>query len=131
MSAPVRHRRFAISLAGILLVTLPLCAFEVLGSASKSKVPDSWSVSYKPLRLVNGSPIVFHVVSPEPLKSLAGKWLEHEVFFSSDSRAKVWYGLAGASLETRPGNHSLDLKGIAATGKDLSFQKQIVIGKGK
>jgi murein DD-endopeptidase MepM/ murein hydrolase activator NlpD len=81
--------------------------------------------------LVNGSPIVFHVVSPEPLKSLDGKWLEHEVFFSSDSRGKVWYGLAGASLEIRPGNHSLELKGVAATGKDLSFQEQIAVGKGK
>jgi hypothetical protein len=131
MSAPVRHRRFAISLAGILLVTLPLCAFEVPGSASKSKAPDSWSVSYKPLRVVNGSPIAFHVVSPEPLKSLVGKWLEHEVFFSSNSQGKVWCGLAGASLETRPGNHSLELKGVTTAGKDLSSQKQIVVGKGK
>jgi murein DD-endopeptidase MepM/ murein hydrolase activator NlpD len=131
ISAPAWRRRFAISLAGILLATLPVCAVEVQGTTSKSKAADSWSVSYKPLRLVNGSPIVFHVVSPEPLKSLAGKWLEHEVFFSSDSQGKVWYGLAGASLETRPGNHSLELKGVAATGKDLSFQKQIVIGKGK
>ena len=118
-------------LAGILLNLLPLWAFEAPGTTSKAKAADSWSVSYKPLRLVNGSPIVFHVVSPEPLKSLDGKWLEHEVFFSSDSRGKVWYGLAGASLEIRPGNHSLELKGVAATGKDLSFQEQIAVGKGK
>ena len=118
-------------LAGILLNLLPLLAFEAPGTTSKAKAADSWSVSYKPLRLVNGSPIVFHVVSPEPLKSLDGKWLEHEVFFSSDSRGKVWYGLAGASLEIRPGNHSLELKGVAATGKDLSFQEQIAVGKGK
>jgi murein DD-endopeptidase MepM/ murein hydrolase activator NlpD len=118
-------------LAGILVNLLPLWAFEAPGTTSKAKAADSWSVSYKPLRLVNGSPIVFHVVSPEPLKSLDGKWLEHEVFFSSDSRGKVWYGLAGASLEIRPGNHSLELKGVTATGKDLSFQKQIAVGKGK
>ena len=118
-------------LAGILLNLLPLWAFEAPGTTSKAKAADSWSVSYKPLRLVNGSPIVFHVVSPEPLKSLDGKWLEHEVFFASDSQAKVWYGLAGASLEIRPGNHSLELKGVTATGKDLSFQKHIAVGKGK
>jgi murein DD-endopeptidase MepM/ murein hydrolase activator NlpD len=118
-------------LAGILLNLLPLRAFEAPGTTSKAKAADSWSVSYKPLRLVNGSPIVFHVVSLEPLKSLDGKWLEHEVFFSSDSRGKDWYGLAGASLEIRPGNHSLELKGVTATGKDLSFQKQIAVGKGK
>jgi murein DD-endopeptidase MepM/ murein hydrolase activator NlpD len=118
-------------LAGILLNLLPLLAFEAPGTTSKAKAADSWSVSHKPLRLVNGSPIVFHVVSPEPLKSLDGRWLEHEVFFSSDSQAKVWYGLAGASLEIRPGNHSLELTGVTATGKELSFQKQIAIGKGK
>jgi murein DD-endopeptidase MepM/ murein hydrolase activator NlpD len=131
ISAPAWRRRFAISLAGLLLATLPVCAIEVQGTTSKTKAADSWSVSYKPLRLVNGSPIAFHVVSPEPLKSLAGKWLEHEVFFSSDSQGKVWYGLAGASLETGPGNHSLELKGITTAGKDLSFQKQIAVGKGK
>ena len=131
ISAPAWRRSSAISLAGILLATLPLCAVEVQGTTSKTKAADSWSVNYTPLRLVNGSPIVFHVVSPEPLKSLDGKWLEHEVFFSSDSRGKVWYGLAGASLEIRPGNHSLELKGVTATGKDLSFQKQIAVGKGK
>jgi murein DD-endopeptidase MepM/ murein hydrolase activator NlpD len=118
-------------LAGILLNALPLCAFEAQSARSKTKAADSWAVSYKPLRLVNGSPIVFHVVSPEPLKSLAGKWLEHEVYFSSDPRGRVWYGLAGASLETRPGNHSLELKGVTEAGKDLSFQKQIAVGKGK
>src|SRR5580700_1189876 len=118
-------------LAGILVNLLPLWAFEAPGTTSKAKAPDSWSVSYKPLRVVNGSPIAFHVVSPEPLKSLDGKWLEHEVFFSSDSQGKVWYGLAGASLEIRPGNHSLELKGVTATGKDLTFQKQFAVDKGK
>jgi len=53
------------------------------------------------------------------------------VFFSSDSRGNVWYGIAGASLETHPGHYPLELKGATASGKEPSFQKQIVVGKGK
>jgi len=88
-------------------------------------------VRWQPTRPVNGSPVVFRVTSPEQLKSLSGKWLEHEVFFSSDAQGTVWYGIAGASLETRPGNYPLELKGVTAAGKDRSFQKRVAVGKGK
>jgi murein DD-endopeptidase MepM/ murein hydrolase activator NlpD len=98
---------------------------------SKAKATDSWSVTWQPVRPVNGSPLVFHVSSPEPLKSLSGRWLEHDVFFSPDPGGKGWYGIAGASLETHAGNYSLQLKGLTPAGKELSFQKQIVVGKGK
>jgi len=121
----------AIQLAGVLFGTLPLYAFQVTASKPKSKPADSWPVQWQPGRLVNGSPVVFHVTPPERLKSLSGKWIEHEVFFSSDPRGKVWYGIAGASLETRPGNYSLELKGVTTSGKELSFQKRITVGKGK
>jgi murein DD-endopeptidase MepM/ murein hydrolase activator NlpD len=88
-------------------------------------------VRWQPARPVDGSPIVFRVTSPERLSSLSGKWLEHEVFFSSDSQGKVWCGIAGASLGTHSGNYPLELTGATATGKKLWFQKQILVGKGK
>jgi murein DD-endopeptidase MepM/ murein hydrolase activator NlpD len=88
-------------------------------------------VRWEPPRPVNGSPVAFRVSSPERLKSLSGKWLEHDVFFSSDSQGRVWYGIAGASLETRPGNYPLELKGSTTTGKELLLQKRITVGKGK
>lgn len=103
----------------------------VASATGKSKAADSWSVRWQPVRLVNGSPVVFRVSSPTPLKSLSGRWLEHEVFFSSDPQGKVWYGIAGASLEARPGSYPLELKGVTADGKDLAFEKPIAVGKGK
>jgi murein DD-endopeptidase MepM/ murein hydrolase activator NlpD len=114
----------------VLLGTLPLGAFEIPASKSTGKAAD-FSVRWKPTLPVNGSPIVLRVTSPARLKSLSGKWLAHEVFFSSDSQGKVWYGIAGASLETRPGNYLLELNGVTSTGKELSFQKRITVGKGK
>jgi murein DD-endopeptidase MepM/ murein hydrolase activator NlpD len=95
------------------------------------KAADSWPVSWHPVRIVNGSPILFQVTAPEQLRSLSGKWLEHEVFFSSDPHGRVWYGIAGASLETHSGNYPLELKGETATGRDFSFKKLVTVGKEK
>jgi murein DD-endopeptidase MepM/ murein hydrolase activator NlpD len=120
-----------ILLAGILLSALPLGAFEAPAAKPKRKAANPWSVRWQPLRLVNGSPFVLQVTSPEGLKSLSGKWLEHEVFFSSDSHGKVWYGIAGTSLETHPGNYLLEMEGVTTSGKELSFQKRVKVGKGK
>ena len=117
--------------ACILLGALCTRAIEVPAATAKSAAVDSWWLRWQPVQLVNGSPVVFRVTPPERLKSLSGKWLEHEVFFSADPQGKVWYGIAGASLETRPGNYPLELKGVTATGKDVSFEKKIAVGKGK
>jgi murein DD-endopeptidase MepM/ murein hydrolase activator NlpD len=123
-------RRNFVILIGIFLSVFYLFASDPPATKPKPKTAD-FSVRWQPARLVNGSPVVFRVTSPERLKSLSGKWLEHEVFFSSDSQGKVWYGIAGASLETHPGNHLLELKGSTAPGRELTFQKQVAVGKGK
>jgi len=123
-------KRLAILPAVVLVAALSVRASEAPATKPKGKTAD-FSVRWQPLRPVNGSPVVFRVTSPERLKLLSGKWLDHEVFFSSDSQGKLWSGIAGASLETRPGRYPLDLKGSTTMGKELSFQKQIAVGKGK
>jgi murein DD-endopeptidase MepM/ murein hydrolase activator NlpD len=127
--ATTRDSSYKVLLA--FLAVLPLYSLQVPATAAKNKATDSWSVAWQPTRLVNGSPVVFRVTPPERLKSLSGKWLEHQVFFSADPQGKIWYGIAGASLETRPGNYALELKAATAAGKDISFEKQIAVGKGK
>jgi murein DD-endopeptidase MepM/ murein hydrolase activator NlpD len=127
--ATTRDSSYKVLLA--FLAVLPLYSLQVPATAAKNKATDSWSVAWQPTRLVNGSPVVFRVTPPERLKSLSGKWLEHQVFFSADPQGKIWYGIAGASLETRPGNYALELKAGTAAGKDISFQKQVTVSKGK
>jgi murein DD-endopeptidase MepM/ murein hydrolase activator NlpD len=80
---------------------------------------------------VNGSPIFFEIKCPVVLESLSGKWFAHEVFFSFDSRTQIWYGIAGISLETRPGKYSLALTGQTAEGNEVLFNREIAVGKGK
>jgi len=87
-------------------------------------------VHWQPSQLVNGSPIVFQVASSQ-VKSLSGTWLDHEVFFTFDPQSKSWYGLAGISLETRPGKYSLELNGTDANGKEIVLQRKITVGKAK
>jgi murein DD-endopeptidase MepM/ murein hydrolase activator NlpD len=125
------RRSFAILLAGVLLGALPVGACEIPVSKPKPTAAAEFSVRWQPARLVNGSPVVLRVTSPGRLNSLSGKWLAHDVFFASDSHGKVWYGIAGVSLETRPGIYSLELKGVTSTGKELSFQKRVAVGKGR
>lgn len=88
-------------------------------------------IRWQPARLVNGSPILFEVKSAAALESLNGKWLDHEVFFSYAPQTGVWYGLAGVSLETRPGRYKLELSGKTTRGEQVVLAREIVIAKGK
>jgi murein DD-endopeptidase MepM/ murein hydrolase activator NlpD len=113
-----------------MVCALPLRALGGPSSKPRGALAD-FLVRWQPKAPVNGSPILFRVAPAERLKSLSGKWLQHDVFFSSDSHAKTWYGIAGASLETLPGSYSLELRGETIAGKELSFKHRIAIGKGK
>jgi murein DD-endopeptidase MepM/ murein hydrolase activator NlpD len=104
---------------------------ETAPFSPKTQSKASWSVRWEPAKLVNGAPIAFRVSAPRRLNSLSGKWLGHDVFFSFDPASKTWVGIAGVSLETKQGAYSLQLKGAAEDGKDISFERRITIGRAK
>jgi len=94
----------------------------------------NWTAHSQPARLVNGSPVLFQVKPPVRLQSLKGTWLGHEVPFSFDAKSKMWYALAGVSLETAPGVYPLELTGEisdAKDGKRLSFTRSFTVARGK
>jgi murein DD-endopeptidase MepM/ murein hydrolase activator NlpD len=95
----------------------------------------TWSVHAQPARLVNGAPVLFQVKSPARLQSLNGSWLGHEVSFSFDAKSKIWYALAGVSLETATGSYSLELTGETPEGKEaarkLPFSRKFTVARGK
>src|SRR5262249_38701284 len=124
----VGPRKLLTLLASLLVSANSVSAVDA--AKTKSKAPTA-SVDWQPSRPMNGSPVVFRVTSPERLKSLSGKWLQHDVFFAPDSQGTVWYGIAGASLETHPGNYPLELKGETASGKEVSLTKPVKVGKAK
>ena len=86
-----------------------------------------WTVVNQPARLVNGSPVLFRVTTPKPVRTLSGNWLGHEIAFSFDASHKSWFALAGASQETKPGAYLLELHGETAAGQAISFEKKLLV----
>jgi murein DD-endopeptidase MepM/ murein hydrolase activator NlpD len=124
-----------------------LIAFIAVGLFSLTANPLStgeahWTVISQPAPLVNGSPVLFTVQAPETVRSLSGSWLGHEVEFSFDSTHRIWFALAGVSLETKAGSYALQLHGRGSTETSsgtssgsptenspgqISFEKKIVV----
>ena len=108
-----------------------LIAFTLLALAANLSAATAahWTVSKQPARLVNGSPVLFRVTTPAPVRALSGKWLGHEIAFSSDAGRKSWFALAGVGLETKPGAYPLELHGETSSGPSagqaISFEKKI------
>jgi murein DD-endopeptidase MepM/ murein hydrolase activator NlpD len=116
-----------------LLISMVLfpSANQAAPAVTAPKTSSSWSVRWQPARLVNGSPVEFRVTPPGRLNSLSGTWLNHEVYFSFDSRSKTWYGIAGISLETKSGVYTVQLKGTTEQGKEISFERKVTVRRGR
>lgn len=104
----------------ILILFLALAL--TLISAPAHALP--WSVLSQPTRLLNGAPALFQVKAPEKLNSLTGKWQGHDLTFSYDAGAKMWFALGGVGFATAPGKYLLELTGESAkTQSSLRFTR--------
>lgn len=118
-----------------MLIAFPLLALAVNASAAATVHPSAgnWTVVDQPARLVNGTPVLFRVTAPKPVRSLTGKWLDHEITFTFDAIHKSWFALAGVSQGTKPGLYALELHGENPVPKSagqsaensISFEKKI------
>ncbi len=112
------------------LATLIFC-FAVSVTAVAEPAATAWSVKTQPSRLVNGSPILFEVTPPQPLKSLSGTWLGHDVFFFTKPASRSWWGLAGVAVDAHPDSYMLELRGVPEKGTAITFEKKVRVGKAK
>ena len=106
----------------VVFIAFVLCAIVEHAPAAP---PALWTVVSQPGRLVNGSPVLFRVTTPKPVRTLSGKWLDHEIVFNFDPTSKTWFALAGASQETKPGAYALQLHAEPVVGPAISFEKNI------
>src|ERR1700686_2114754 len=102
----------------VILIAFVLFSPANLSAASSAhSTAAHWSVRNQPARLVNGTPVLFRVTTPKPVRALSGSWLGHEITFSFDASHKSGFALAGASLETRPGIYPIQLNGETLAGR--------------
>ncbi len=106
-------------------VALIVCVLLAGAANSSAATTARWTVVNQPARLVNGSPVLFRVTTPKPVRTLSGNWLGHEIAFNFDAGHKAWFALAGVSLETNPGTYAIELQGETTAGQTISFEKKI------
>ncbi|MFY9644562.1 MAG: M23 family metallopeptidase, partial [Terriglobales bacterium] len=121
----------------LILVALLLLAPTTPSSAANSA---GWAVTNEPTRVVNGTPLLFRVKTPTPVRALSARWLDHDVVFSFDPADKSststtgtapthtsWFALAGVSQETKPGTYSIALRAETSAGQTISSEKKILV----
>src|SRR5437868_12089630 len=131
--ANIWSRRLFPLVAVLFLPAVILAAEPVSSVPRRTKVTaiKSWSVRWQPMRVVNGAPLFLRATAPVALESLSGNWQEHEVFLNLDTANKTWYGIAGSSLQTRPGSYPLKLEGTTLSGKKIAFERKITVHAAK
>lgn len=97
--------------------------FLSVSLSAAANAVSSWRVEKQPATLVNGSPVLFRVTAPEPLASLQGSWLEHQVIFRLSPHCNCWYAIGGVPLDTAPATYALELEGVAAGGGKIKFSQ--------
>jgi murein DD-endopeptidase MepM/ murein hydrolase activator NlpD len=126
----------------VLMVVLPMAAAlpPGLGGQATSTAPATEiahghtspgikNVFWQPNELEQGSVAFFTVEFERVPSRVSGRWIGKELrFFKSPDSPKVWYALAGADLETAPGNYDLSVTAVTAGGKILRSVKPVSIG---
>jgi murein DD-endopeptidase MepM/ murein hydrolase activator NlpD len=98
-----------------------------LPKSASAGTPGHWSLTHQPVRIVNGAPVLLRVTPPQPVRTLSGNWLGHEISFSFHEGRTVWFALAGASLVTKPGAYPIELSAETTGGKLLVDHETIVV----
>ena len=98
---------------------LSILCFLLLTIFSASAAPSAkWRAQWEPVKLVNGSPVLFRVTAPLQLTELKGSFLGQEFSFRSSKACRCWYAIAGVSLTTKPGAYTLRVAGKSKAGKE-------------
>jgi murein DD-endopeptidase MepM/ murein hydrolase activator NlpD len=102
----------------------------LVASAHAQPNPGFRIVSWSPLRLASGSPVLFQVQLDQPASELHGDWLKHGVTFTKAKQGNSWYALAGIDVEQAAGTYPLELTATAPNGQLLHATEQVNVQPG-
>ena len=98
----------------------------VTGLPASAAPRAAWSAQWEPVKLVNGSPVLFRVTAPRQVTALTGNFLGQDLSFRSSQTCHCWYAFAGVSLTTKPGRYTLQLAGKSA-GTNATFSSTVIV----
>src|ERR1700733_2036794 len=85
------------------------------------------AISWSPLRLQSGSPVLFTIQLEQPAGGVQGTWLKHATVFNKSRNGNTWYALAGIDVEQAPGTYPLELTVTTADGRQLHTSQEIAV----
>jgi murein DD-endopeptidase MepM/ murein hydrolase activator NlpD len=108
-----------------------VCAFLLLwlglGAVGAQTSPGLGVVSWSPLHLESGSPVLFKVELETPATGLQGTWLDHAITFTKAAQGNTWYALAGIDVQQAPGTYALELTASGDIGQQQHVTRQVVV----
>jgi Peptidase family M23 len=109
--------------AALLLLGLP--------AASAQKDSGFRLVSWSPVRLESGSPVLFRIQLNQPATGLQGTWLKHTIVFTRAHEGNTWFALAGIDVEQPAGTYPLELTTTETNGPPLHITQQVTVLPGR
>jgi murein DD-endopeptidase MepM/ murein hydrolase activator NlpD len=106
--------------AACVIVLASMCAASAV-------TRETWSAQWEPVKLVNGSPVLFRVTAPDRLTELRGNFLGQELLFRSSHSCHCWYAFAGVSLSTKPGKYTLRLDGKGSGQEESTMSYAVTV----
>ena len=114
--------RYGSKLETIFLVVV------LLGLSAPAQVRgQKWSAKWEPLKLVNGSPVLFRVTAPKQVTTLNGNFLGQDLSFRLSQTCHCWYAFAGVSLNTKPGRYTLRVEGTEPSEKKAGMSYAVAV----
>ena len=103
-------------------------AAVLLGVSAPAQVGgQKWSAHWEPVKLVNGSPVLFRVTAPKQVTALTGNFLGQDLSFRLGQSCHCWYALAGVSLATKPGRYTLRVEGTEPGEKKAGMSYAVAV----
>ena len=114
--------RYRFKFEAIFLAAV-LCGLSASAQVSRQR----WSAQWEPVKLVNGSPVLFRVTAPRQIAALTGNFLGQELSFRASQSCRCWYAFAGVGLATKPGSYTLRIEGTGAGGKKAGISYAVAV----
>lgn len=99
-------------------------------AASAQKNEGFRAISWTPVALRSGSPVLFSIELDQPASEVHGTWLKHALVFTRARQGNTWFALAGIDVEQAPGSYSLDLTATGSTGHRLLASREVTVQPG-